>query len=87
MAEDKIYDQYELRPLAHTVTHTTNCAERAKEHRRGNCLLSGALLACGTYHNIIPTLALSKSGYGSKFPTSSQPVTQAPLVINLYVIF
>ena len=38
-------------------------------------------------YNIIPTLALSKSGYGSKFPTSSQPVTQAPLVINLYVIF
>ena len=33
----------------HTVTHTTNCAERAKEHRRGNCFLSGALLACGTY--------------------------------------
>ena len=30
----------------HTVTHTTNCAERAKEHRRGNCFLSGALLAC-----------------------------------------
>ena len=28
---------------------TTKCAERAKEHRRGNCLLSGALLACGTY--------------------------------------
>ena len=22
---------------------------KAKEHRRGNCLLSGALLACGTY--------------------------------------
>ena len=33
----------------HTVTHTTNCAERAKEHRRGNRFLSGALLACGTY--------------------------------------
>ena len=33
----------------HTVTHTTNCAERFKEHRRGNCFLSGALLACGTY--------------------------------------
>ena len=28
---------------------TTKCAEKAKEHRRGNCLLSGALLACGTY--------------------------------------
>ena len=28
---------------------TTKCAERAKEHRRGNCFLSGALLACGTY--------------------------------------
>ena len=25
---------------------TTKCAERAKEHRRGNCFLSGALLAC-----------------------------------------
>ena len=35
--------------LTHTVTHTTNCAERATEHRRGNCFLSGALLACGTY--------------------------------------
>ena len=33
----------------HTVTHTTNCAERAKEHRRGNRFLSGALLACGSY--------------------------------------
>ena len=33
----------------HTVTHTTNCAERAKGHRRGNRFLSGALLACGTY--------------------------------------
>ena len=33
----------------HTVTHTTNCAERFKEHRRGNCFLSGALLASGTY--------------------------------------
>ena len=33
----------------HTVTHTTNCAERAKEHRRGNRFLSGALLAYGTY--------------------------------------
>ena len=28
---------------------TRKCAERAKEHRRGNCFLSGALLACGTY--------------------------------------
>ena len=28
---------------------TTKCAERAKEHRRGNCFLSGALLACGSY--------------------------------------
>ena len=28
---------------------TTKCAERTKEHRRGNCFLSGALLACGTY--------------------------------------
>ena len=28
--------------LTHTVTHTTKCAERAKEHRRGDfCLLSG----------------------------------------------
>ena len=33
----------------HTVTHTTNCAERTKERRRGNRFLSGALLACGTY--------------------------------------
>ena len=33
----------------HTVTHTTNCAERVKERRRGNRFLSGALLACGTY--------------------------------------
>ena len=33
----------------HTVTHTTKCAERFKEHRRGNRFLSGALLACGTY--------------------------------------
>ena len=35
--------------LTHTLTHKRKCAERAKEHRRGNCLLSGALLACGTY--------------------------------------
>ena len=35
--------------LTHTVTHTTNCAERFKEHRRGDCFLSGALLACGSY--------------------------------------
>ena len=28
---------------------TTKCAERTKEHQRGNCFLSGALLACGTY--------------------------------------
>ena len=28
---------------------TTKCAERTKEHRRGNRFLSGALLACGTY--------------------------------------
>ena len=28
---------------------TTKCAERTKEHRRGNCFLPGALLACGTY--------------------------------------
>ena len=28
---------------------TRKCAERTKEHRRGNCFLSGALLACGTY--------------------------------------
>ena len=33
----------------HTVTHTTSCAERTKEHRRGNRFLSGALLACGSY--------------------------------------
>ena len=35
--------------LTHTVTHTTKCAERFKEHRRGNRFLSGALLACGSY--------------------------------------
>ena len=35
--------------LTHTVTHKRKCAERTKEHRRGNCFLSGALLACGTY--------------------------------------
>jgi hypothetical protein len=35
--------------LTHTVTHTRKYTERVKEHRRGNCLLSGALLACGTY--------------------------------------
>ena len=28
---------------------TTKCAERTKEHRRGNRFLSGALLACGSY--------------------------------------
>ena len=28
---------------------TRKCTERVKEHRRGNCFLSGALLACGTY--------------------------------------
>ena len=28
---------------------TTKCAERTKEHRRENCFLSGALLACGSY--------------------------------------
>ena len=33
----------------HTMTHTTNCAERAKDHRRGNRFLSGDLLACGSY--------------------------------------
>ena len=28
--------------LTHTVTHTTKCVERFKEHRRGGfCLLSG----------------------------------------------
>ena len=35
--------------LTHTLTHKWKCAERTKEHRRGNCFLSGALLACGTY--------------------------------------
>ena len=35
--------------LTHTVTHKRKCTERVKEHRRGNCFLSGALLACGTY--------------------------------------
>ena len=35
--------------LTHIVTHKRKCAEKAEEHRRGNCLLSGALLACGTY--------------------------------------
>ena len=33
--------------LTHIVTHIG--AEKAKEHRRGNRFLSGALLACGTY--------------------------------------
>ena len=28
---------------------TRKCTERVKEYRRGNCFLSGALLACGTY--------------------------------------
>ena len=35
--------------LTYIVTHTRKCAERTKEHRRGNCFLSGALLTCGTY--------------------------------------
>ena len=35
--------------LTHTVTHTRKCADRFKEYRRGNCFLSGALLACGSY--------------------------------------
>ena len=35
--------------LTHTLTHLPKCTERVKEHRRGNCFLSGALLACGTY--------------------------------------
>ena len=33
-----------------------------------------------TLFSVIPTLALSKSGYGSKVIPSSQPVTQAPLL-------
>ena len=28
---------------------TRKCTERVKEPRKGNCFLSGALLACGTY--------------------------------------
>ena len=30
--------------LTHTLTHTRKCAERVKEHRRGSCFLSDALL-------------------------------------------
>ena len=40
--------------------------------------------------SLIPTLALSKSGYGSKSPTSSQPAVmynrQAPLTVQLSVL-
>jgi hypothetical protein len=35
---------------------------------------------------VIPTLALSKSGYRSKVAPSSQPVTQAPVCI-LFLLF
>ena len=38
-----------LPPTASCPMGTTKCAKRTKEHRRGNCFLSGALLACGTY--------------------------------------
>ena len=30
--------------LTHTLTHLPKCAERVKEHRRGSCFLSDALL-------------------------------------------
>ena len=38
-----------LPPTASCPMGTTKCAERFKEHRRGNRFLSGVLFACGTY--------------------------------------
>ena len=38
-----------LPPTASCPMGTTKCAERTKEHRRGNRFLSGVLFACGTY--------------------------------------
>ncbi len=36
--------------LTHTVTHTTKCVERFKEHRRGGfCLLSGIFAFFSAY--------------------------------------
>ena len=44
------FDAFQKLPSGNTgLTLTTKHTERAKEHRRGNCFLSGALLACGTY--------------------------------------
>ena len=38
-----------LPPTASCPMGTTKCAERFKEHRRGNRFLSDVLFACGTY--------------------------------------
>ena len=46
--------------LTHTVTHTTNCAERAKEHRRGNRFLSGEIPDI-----LLRMVAVSSSGFSN----------------------
>ena len=39
--------------LTHTVTHTTKCVERFKEHRRGGfCLLSGIFASFFCLHDL-----------------------------------
>ena len=39
--------------LTHTVTHTTKCVERFKEHRRGGfCLLSGIFVPFFCLHDL-----------------------------------
>ena len=44
--------------LTHTVTHTTKCVERFKEHRRGGfCLLSGIFAPFFCLHDLRHTFA------------------------------
>ena len=49
--------------LTHTVTHTTKCVERFKEHRRGGfCLLSGIFASFFCLHDLCHETAHSLCG-------------------------
>ena len=50
--------------LTHTVTHTTKCVERFKEHRRGGfCLLSGIFAPFFCLHDLRHEVAHCLCGF------------------------
>ena len=57
--------------LPHTVTHTTKCTERLKEHRRGGfCLLSGIFASFFCLHDLRHEAAHGLCGFVLLLPRS-----------------